>query len=420
MPDQATTNRAIETVWRMEAPKLVAGLTRMVRDISLAEELTNDALVVALAQWPQTGVPHNPGAWLMTTAKRRALDYFRRNTMIARKLVEVTHDIETDAAPDPDERLDDDVGDDMLNLMFISCHPVLPREARAALTLRLIGGLSTAEIARAFLVPEPTMAQRIVRAKKTLAEAGVRYEAPRGAERQERIASVLDVLYLVFNEGYSATAGQDLIRPQLCDDTLRMGRMLARLAPAEPEVHGLLALMDIQHSRRAARVDADGKPVLLLEQKRALWDRMQISRGLEALATAERLGGADGYYALQAAIGACHARAARAERTDWAEIARLYGVLAEVAPSPIIELNRAVAIGMAQGPQAGLDHLHTLLTAPALQAYHLLPTVEGDFLEKLGRHREAAARFERAAALTRNEAERTILLARAAAVARKS
>ncbi|MEO5808118.1 RNA polymerase sigma factor [Devosia sp.] len=415
----SSAHNAIETVWRIEAPRLVAGLTRMVRDISLAEELAQDALLVALRQWPDIGVPTNPGAWLMTTAKRRAIDYFRRNTMVARKLVEVAHDLETDGqAPDPAERLDDDVGDDLLNLMFVSCHPVLSREARCALTLRLIGGLTTDEIARAFLVPEPTMAQRIVRAKKSLSEAGVKFETPLGDERHQRVGSVLEVLYLIFNEGYSATVGQDLMRPQLCEDAIRMGRILARLAPAEPEVHGLLALMEIQASRQFARVDARGEPILLLDQNRGAWDRVLINRGLDGLAHAEQLGGAKGYYALQAAIAACHARATRPEHTDWARIAALYGELAEIAPSPIIELNRAVAISMAFGPQAGLDHADTLRAEPALKTYHLLATVRGDLLEKLGRKAEAGQEFERAAGLTRNERERALLRARAAAALR--
>ncbi len=409
-------HRAIEAVWRIESPRLVAGLTRIVRDISLAEELAQDALVVALRQWPETGVPNNAGAWLMTTAKRRAIDYFRRNRMVARKLDTLGRELEEkeQTVPDLDTALDDDIGDDLLRLVFTSCHPVLSTEARAALTLRLIGGLTTEEIARAYLVPEPTVAQRIVRAKRTIAEAHVPFELPRGAERAERLGSVLEVIYLIFNEGYSATAGEHWLRPQLCDEALRLGRILAGLAPQEPEVHGLLALMEIQASRAAARTGPSGEPVLLLDQDRSRWDRLLIRRGLEALARAEALAGSLGPYALQAAIAACHARARTAEATDWARIAALYDALIAVTPSPIVELNRGVAHAFARGPQAGLDIVDALLDQPALKAYHLLPSVRGDLLQKLGREAEASAEFARAAALTRNARERDLLEQRAA------
>ena len=409
-------HRAIEAVWRIESPRLVAGLTRIVRDISLAEELAQDALVVALRQWPETGVPNNAGAWLMTTAKRRAIDYFRRNRMVARKLDTLGRELEEkeQTVPDLDTALDDDIGDDLLRLVFTSCHPVLSTEARAALTLRLIGGLTTEEIARAYLVPEPTVAQRIVRAKRTIAEAHVPFEVPRGAERAERLGSVLEVIYLIFNEGYSATAGEHWLRPQLCDEALRLGRILAGLAPQEPEVHGLLALMEIQASRAAARTGPSGEPVLLLDQDRSRWDRLLIRRGLEALARAEALAGSLGPYALQAAIAACHARARTAEATDWARIAALYDALIAVTPSPIVELNRGVAHAFARGPQAGLDIVDALLDQPALKAYHLLPSVRGDLLQKLGREAEASAEFARAAALTRNARERDLLEQRAA------
>jgi RNA polymerase sigma-70 factor (ECF subfamily) len=414
----ANAHRAIETVWRIESPKLVAGLTRIVRDISLAEELAQDALVVALRQWPETGVPDNAGAWLMTTAKRRAIDYFRRNKMVARKLDELGHDlIETEqTAPDLDTPLDDDIGDDLLRLVFTSCHPVLSTEARVALTLRLIGGLTTEEIARAYLVPEPTVAQRIVRAKRTIAEAHVPFEVPRGAERAERLASVLEVVYLIFNEGYSATAGEDWLRPQLCNEALRLGRLLAGLAPNEPEVHGLVALMEIQASRSAARTGPEGEPVLLLEQDRSRWDQSLISRGLAALDQAVALGGAVGPYALQAAIAACHARARTAADTDWARIASLYDALILTTPSPVVELNRGVAHAFAFGPQDGLDIVDGLTGESTLKSYHLLPSVRGDLLQKLGRIEEARTEFERAAALTRNARERDLLLDRAAAV----
>ncbi len=410
------THRAIEAVWRIEQAKLVAGLTRMVRDISTAEELAQDALIVALDAWPKSGVPRNPGAWLMAAAKRKAIDYFRRNKMIDRKLEEVGRDLseEEQAVPDYTDALDDDVGDDLLRLIFTSCHPILSTEARAALTLRLVGGLTTDEIARAFLVPEPTIAQRIVRAKRTIADAGVPFEVPRGAERAERLGSVLEVIYLIFNEGYSATAGSEWLRTELCDEALRLGRIVANLAQDEAEVHGLVALMEIQASRAKARTNAKGEPILLLEQNRALWDQMLIRRGLAALAKAESAL-ERGPYALQAAIAACHARARKADDTDWDRIVELYDELAELTPSPVVELNRAVALGFAEGPQAGLDLADQLLEFPALKNYHLLPSVRGDFLYKLGRLEEARVEFARAAELTRNERERTLLLERARA-----
>ncbi len=412
---------AIDAVFRIEQAKLIAGLARMVRDVGAAEELAQDALVAALEQWPRSGIPDKPGAWLMAAAKNRAIDRLRRAKLIERKHQELGHDLETTGegeTPDLDAALDDDIGDDLLRLMFTACHPVLSVEARVALTLRLLGGLTTDEIARAFLMPEPTIAQRIVRAKRTLAEKRVPFEVPRGAERAERLASVLGVLYLVFNEGYTATAGGDWIRPQLCEEALRLGRVLAGLAPEEPEVHGLVALMEIQASRLKARLGPDGEPILLLEQDRARWDQLLIRRGLAALARAEALGtglgGPPGPYLLQAAIAACHARARRAADTDWARIAALYEVLARVAPSPVVELNRAVAVGMASGPAAGLALADRLLAEPTLQAYHLLPSVRGDLLEKLGRLDEARAEYARAAALTRNARERQLLLDRAA------
>ncbi|MEJ0059904.1 MAG: RNA polymerase sigma factor [Terricaulis sp.] len=408
------THRAIDAVFRIEQARLIAGLARMVRDVGLAEELAQDALVIALERWPESGIPDNPGAWLMAAAKRRAIDRLRRNKMLQRKHEEIGREIEIgEEAPDLEAALDDDVGDDLLRLMFTSCHPLLSTDARVSLTLRLIGGLTTDEIARAFLAPEPTIAQRIVRAKRTLSEAGVPFETPRGAERAERLSSVLAVLYLIFNEGYAATAGEDWMRPQLCEEALRLGRILASLAPLEPEVHGLVALMEIQASRSAARVDARGVPILLLEQNRARWDQLLIRRGLAALERAEALGGANKPYALQAAIAACHARARVADETDWARIAALYHVLAEVAPSPIVELNRAVAVSMAFGPQAGLDIADALIEAPSLKSYHLLPAVRGDLLFKLERFAEARGEFERAASLTRNERERALLLERA-------
>ncbi len=414
------THRAIEAVWKIESARLIAGLARMVRDVGLAEDLAQDALVAALERWPESGVPDNPGAWLMATAKHRAIDRLRRSKLIERKHDELGREIEAQQeriVPDLDAALDDDIGDDLLRLVFISCHPVLSTEARVALTLRLLGGLTTAEIARAFLVPEPTIAQRIVRAKRTLAEARVPFEVPRGAEFAARLSSVLEVIYLVFNEGYSATAGDDWTRPALCEDALRLGRILAGLAPGEPEVHGLVALMEIQASRLGARVGPSGEPVLLLDQDRGRWDHLLIARGLAALERAEALGGALGLYALQAAIAACHARARTPEETDWARIAALYDALAQLEPSPVVELNRAVALGMAFGPAAGLELVDTLTSEPSLKAYHLLPSVRGDLLKKLGRLDEARAEFERAASLTRNRRERTLLLERAAACA---
>jgi RNA polymerase sigma-70 factor (ECF subfamily) len=409
-------HRTIDAIWRIEQARLIAGLARIVRDVGLAEELAQDALVIALEKWPQQGVPDNPGAWLMATAKHRAIDRLRRKKLLARKHEELGRELEIEqetAVPDLDTALDDDIGDDLLRLMFTACHPVLSTEARVALTLRLIGGLTTEEIARAFLVPEPTIAQRIVRAKRTLAEKGVAFEVPRGRELASRLSSVLEVIYLIFNEGYAATAGEDWMRPQLCEDALRLGRILAELVPLEPEVHGLVALMEIQASRARARIGPDGAPVLLLEQNRARWDQILIRRGLAALARAEGLGGALGPYALQAAIAACHARARIADDTDWGRIAALYTALAELTPSPVVELNRAVAFGMAFGPAAGLEIADTLSDERTLKAYHLLPAVRGDLLAKLGRAEEARAAFERAAGLTRNARERAVLLARA-------
>jgi RNA polymerase sigma factor (sigma-70 family) len=408
---------AIEAVFRIEQAKLIGALARMLRDVGLAEELAQDVLVSALEQWPQSGIPDRPGAWLMAAAKNRAIDRLRRARLIERKHEELGYDLGIageGAAPDLDAALDDDIGDDLLQLMFTACHPVLSTEAQVALTLRLLGGLTTEEIARAFLVPEPTIAQRIVRAKRTLAEKRVPFEGPRGAERTERLASVLGVLYLVFNEGYTATAGGDWIRPQLCEEALRLGRVLAGLAPEEPEVHGFVALMEIQASRLKARVGPDGAPILLLDQDRARWDQLLIRRGLAALARAEAVGGPPGPYLLQAAIAACHARARQAAETDWARIAALYEGLAQVAPSPIVELNRAVAVSMASGPAAGLALVDRLVNEPVFKAYHLLPSVRGDILEKLGRRDEARTEFERAASLTRNARERQLLLDRAA------
>jgi RNA polymerase sigma-70 factor (ECF subfamily) len=417
------THRAIETVFRIESARLIAGLVRIVRDVGLAEELAQDALVTALERWPGSGVPDNPGAWLMATAKHRAIDHFRRGKLIERKHEELGHELEARgemAAPDLDAVLDGDVGDDLLRLMFISCHPVLSSEARVALTLRLLGGLTTEEIARAFLVPEPTVAQRIVRAKRTLSEKRVPFEVPRGAELAARLSSVLEVIYLIFNEGYSATAGDDWMRPGLCEDALRLGRILAELAPQEPEVHGLVALMEIQASRQRARVGPSGEPILLLEQNRGLWNQVLIRRGLAALERAEQLGGARGPYALQAALAACHARAATAADTDWARIAALYQELAELMPSPVVELNRAVALAMALGPAAGLEIVDALTSEPSLENYYLLPSVRGDLLARLGRLDEARAELERAASLTRNAREREMLLARARACGRDS
>jgi len=407
-------HRTVEATFRIEAPRLIAGLTRLVRDVGLAEELSQDALLVALDHWPRSGVPRNPGAWLMTTAKRRALDYFRHNKMAARKLDALAYDIETDSEGlDPDAALDDEYGDDLLSLIFTSCHPALSMDARAALTLRLIGGLTTDEIARAFLVPEPTIAQRIVRAKRTLAESGLPFEVPRGADREERLASVLEVLYLVFNEGYAATAGESWLRRELCDEALRLGRVLAGLAPEEPEVHGLVALMEIQASRLSARLGPDGEPILLLDQDRSRWDQLLIRRGLAALGRAIGTAKPAGPYTLQAAIAACHARAVRPDATDWTEIAGLYAMLATLNPSPVVELNRAVAVGMAQGPAAALPLVDALEAVPAMKSYHLLPSVRGDLLFKLGRLDDARAEFIRAAGMTRNAREKALLEARA-------
>mgnify|MGYP001045239317 CR=1 FL=1 len=409
------TQRAIEAVFRLERARVIAGLTRIVRDVGLAEELAQDALVVALRHWPESGVPHNPGAWLMQTAKRRAIDYFRRNKMAARKLEELGHDLreQESTAPDLDTALDDDVGDDLLRLIFTACHPAISPEARVALTLRLLGGLTTDEIARAFLAAEPTIAQRIVRAKKSLAEAGLPFEVPHTEERAARLASEVEVIYLIFNEGYSATAGDDWTRPQLCEEAMRLGRVLVGLTPEEPEVHGLVALMEIQASRLRARTGPGGEPILLLDQDRGLWDRLLINRGFAALDRAAALGG-NGPYVLQAEIAACHARARRAGETDWPRIAALYDALAANTPSPVVELNRAVAHAMAFGPGNGLAILDAIADAPALRTYHLLPSVRGDFLMKLGRRTEARFEFERAAELTRNQRERALLLDRAA------
>ena len=408
------TANAIDAVWRIEAPKLVAGLARMVRDVGIAEDLAQDALVAALQQWPREGIPRNPGAWLMAAAKHRAIDYFRRNKLLERKHEELARELGDRSAPDLEAALDDDVGDDLLRLIFTACHPVLPTEGRIALTLRLLGGLTTDEIARAYLVSEPTIAQRIVRAKRTLTQKRIPFEVPRGPDRAERLSSVLEVIYLVFNEGYTATAGRDWMRPALCEDALRLGRILAELAPEEAEVHGLVALMEIQASRLRARVGADGEPILLLDQNRAAWDQLLIRRGLAALERAERLG-SRGTYTLQAAIAACHARARTADQTDWRRIAALYEELAALVPSPIVDLNRAVAVSMASGPSAGLALVDAVADDPALARYHLLPAVRGDLLAKLGRTAAAAAEFERAASLTRNVRERKLLLDRAEA-----
>jgi RNA polymerase sigma-70 factor (ECF subfamily) len=414
------THRAIDAVWRIESAKLIAGLARIVRDVGIAEDLAQDALVAALEQWPESGVPRNPGAWLMATAKHRAIDHLRRRTLLDRKHEELARELEAGragAATDADAALDDEIGDDLLRLVFTACHPVLSAEARVALTLRLLCGLTTEEIARAFLVPEPTVAQRIVRAKRTLSEARVPFEVPRGAELADRLASVLEVIYLVFNEGYTATAGDDWMRPALCEDALRLGRILAELAPMEPEVHGLVALTEIQASRSRARVGPSGELIRLLDQDRALWDHLLIRRGLAALQRAEALGGARGPYSLQAAIAACHARATAPAETDWSRIAALYLELAHINPSPVVELNRAVAVGMAFGPQAGLELVDALSSEPSLRNYHLLPSVRGDFLARLGRLGEARAEFERAASITRNARERELLLDRARACA---
>jgi RNA polymerase sigma factor (sigma-70 family) len=421
--DDATRRRISEVcsaVWRIESPKLIAGLARLVRDVGLAEELAQDALVTALERWPETGVPDNPGAWLTTTAKNRALDQLRQRKMAAHKHEELGRDVDAREGAGADEieaAVDDEIGDDLLRLVFAACHPVLSTEARVALTLRLLGGLTTEEIARAFLAPEPTIAQRIVRAKRTLADAKVPFEVPSGAELGPRLASVLEVVYLIFNEGYSATAGDDWMRPGLCEDALRLGRVLAELAPAEPEVHGLVALMEIQASRTAARTGPGGEPVLLLEQNRALWDRLLIRRGLAALERATATGAPPGPYVLQAAIAACHARAGTAADTDWSRIVGYYEMLLRLTPSPIVALNRAVAVSMARGPAAGLALVDALAGDRALAGYHLYPSVRGDLLAKLGRSREARAEFERAATMTRNAREKALLLARAAACA---
>jgi RNA polymerase sigma-70 factor, ECF subfamily len=409
------THRAIEAVWRIESARVIAGLTRIVRDVGIAEELAQDALVAALEQWPSAGIPDKPGAWLMATAKHRAIDFLRRGTLVDRKHEDLGREMAERemAVPDLAAAMDDSIGDDMLRLVFIACHPVLSTEAQVALTLRLLGGLTTEEIARAFLAAEPTIAQRIVRAKRNLSEANVPFEVPRGAEFAARLSSVLQVIYLIFNEGYSATAGEDWLRPALCDDALRLGRILAELVPNEAEVHGLVALMEIQASRAKARVGPSGEPILLLDQDRGRWDRLLINRGLAALKRAEQLGGVRGPYAIQAAIAACHARAATNEQTDWARIASLYGDLSQVNPSPVVELNRAVAVGMAFGPEAGLELANPLQQDPALRGYHLLPSVRADLLKKLGRFQQARAEFERAASLTRNSRERNLLLERA-------
>jgi len=416
------THRTIDAVWRIELPRLIAGLTRIVRDVGLSEDLAQDALVAALEQWPESGIPDNPGAWLMATAKHRAIDHFRRNTRLERKHEELGREFEKKemTVPDFDAALDDDFGDDLLRLVFISCHPVLSTEARVALTLRLLGGLTTDEIARAFLVPEPTVAQRIVRAKRTLAEKRVPFEVPRRAEIAARLSSVLEVIYLIFNEGYSATTGDDWMRPALCEEALRLGRILAELAPQEPEVHGLVALMEIQASRSRARVGPSGEPILLFDQNRAHWDQLLIRRGLAALTHVERLGGPQGSYVLQAEIAACHARARTPEETDWPHIVTLYAALAQLAPSPVVELNRAVAVAMAFGPAAGLELIDALTAERSLKSYHLLPSVRGDLLKKLRRLDEARAEFQRAASLTRNARERKLLLERAHACAASS
>jgi RNA polymerase sigma factor (sigma-70 family) len=412
--DQARARAAVETVIRLESARLIAGLARYTGDLGLAEDLAQDAVVAALEQWPAEGIPRTPGAWLMTVAKRRAVDLFRRNRELERRYAQLGRDLETEAAgpglapPGPDE-----INDDLLRLVFTACHPVLPAAARVALTLRVLGGLTTAEIARAYLLPEATIAQRIVRAKRSLASEKVPFEVPGPAERPVRLAAVLEVIYLIFNEGYSATAGDDWTRPALCSDAVRLARVLAQLMPSEPEVHGLAALVELQASRLGARTGPDGQPVLLLDQDRARWDRLLINRGLAALDRAQQLGGSRGPYALQAAIAACHARAFRPADTDWAQITDLYGLLAEVLPGPVVELNRAVALAMSRGPQAGLDHLDALATEPALRGYHLLPSVRGDLLMKLGRPAEAAQEFARAASLTGNVAERELSAARA-------
>ncbi len=418
-PHCENLHRAILAVWRIEQPRLITSLARMLRDVPLAEDLTQEALVAALEHWPVTGVPEKPGAWLMASAKNRALDHLRRGRMLARRHDAIAADMaeEQQAMPDFDSALDDDIGDEMLRLIFTACHPLLSRDARAALALRMVCGLTTEEIARAFLQPAPTIAQRIVRAKRTLSDSGLAYETPRGEALSQRLASVLEVVYLIFNEGYTAARGEDWLRPQLCSEALRLGRVLTAIAPHEPESFGLLALMELNASRAAARTDADGEPILLLDQNRALWDQLHIRRGMLALARARELGGAGGNYALQAAIVACHARAAAAAETDWARIAALYAELAALTPSPIVELNRAVAVGMAEGPGPALVIVDRLAAEPALKNYHLLPTVRGDLLHKLGRYQEAHAAFESAAALTGNKREYDLLKRRAAEAA---
>jgi RNA polymerase sigma factor (sigma-70 family) len=416
----AETHRAILAAWRIEQPRLITGLSRMLRDVPLAEELTQEALLAALERWPADGVPERPGAWLMATAKRRALDHLRRGAMLRRKHEIVARDLEAEqqAMPDFDTALDDDIGDEMLRLIFTACHPKLSREGRAALALRMICGLTTDEIARAFLVPEATLAQRIVRAKRTLSQAGLAYETPRGEELSERLGTVLEVVYLIFNEGYAASRGDDWLRPQLCSEALRLGRVLTAVAPREPEAYGLVALMELNASRTAARTDTVGEPILLLDQDRARWDQLQIRRGLSALGRATELGGAHGVYALQAAIVACHATAETAAQTDWPRIATLYDELAQLTRSPVVELNRAIAIAIAQGPAAGLAIVDRLASEPALKRYHLLPSVRGDLLEKLGRREEACAAFQTAAALAGNQRERDLMRRRADAAAR--
>jgi RNA polymerase sigma factor (sigma-70 family) len=416
---QHTIHHTILAVWRIEQPRLITGLSRMLRDVPLAEDLTQEALLAALEHWPATGVPEKPGAWLMATAKRRALDHLRRRRMLARKHEMVIRDMEQEqqAMPDLDSALDDDIGDELLRLIFTACHPLLSREARAALALRMVCGLTTEEIARAFLLPDATISQRIVRAKRTLSESGLAYETPHGDELAERLASVLEVVYLIFNEGYTAARGEHWLRPQLCQDALRIGRVLTSIAPHEPEAHGLLALMELNASRTAARTDAEGEPILMLDQNRSLWDQLQIRRGMQALARAHELGGASGIYALQAAIVACHAQATTADDTDWRRISGLYAELSQITRSPIIELNRAVAVGMAEGPEAGLRIVDRLVHEPALKTYHLLPSVRGDLLRKLGRCEEARAAFDAAAELARNKREHDLLKRRAAEAA---
>jgi len=415
----ADINRTVLAVWRIEQPRLITGLSRMLRDVPLAEELTQEALLAAIEHWPVTGVPEKPGAWLMAAAKRRALDHLRRDRMLARRHAMIALDMaqEQQAMPDWDSALDDDIGDELLRLIFTACHPCLSREARAALALRMICGLTTAEIARAFLLPEATIAQRIVRAKRTLSESGLAYETPRGEQLSARLASVLEVVYLIFNEGYTAARGEQWLRPQLCDEALRMARVLVSIAPREPEAHGLLALMELNASRMEARTNPAGEPILLLEQDRARWDQLQIRRGMQSLGRARELGGAGGFYALQAAIVACHAQAATADDTDWPQIAEFYAQLGALVASPIIELNRAVAVGMAEGPQTALVIVERLAQEPALKAYHLLPSVRGDLLYRLGRHEEARAAFEAAAELAGNRREQDLLRRRAAEAA---